>query len=103
MITITFTSVAATHHHSDYHHHRHHRHYHHLCRHCAHRKRIRCTLSALCKRISDVIAGAATMGLEIMQQVKDLDYLVVPAGGGGLVAGLALVAKEVRDSLHGFI
>jgi threonine dehydratase len=42
------------------------------------------------------------MGLEIMQQVKDLDYLVVPAGGGGLVAGLALVAKEVRDSLYSF-
>jgi threonine dehydratase len=43
------------------------------------------------------------MGLEIMQQVKDLDYLVVPAGGGGLVAGLALVAKEVKKRLAVFI
>ena len=32
-------------------------------------------------------------------QVEDLDYIVAPAGGGGLVAGLALVAKEMMPNI----
>ena len=41
----------------------------------------------------DVIAGQGTMGLEILEQAPDLDAVVVPVGGGGLVAGIGTVMK----------
>lgn len=41
----------------------------------------------------DIIAGAGTMGLEIAEQVPDFDAVVVPCGGGGLLAGVALALK----------
>ncbi|BCI87348.1 hypothetical protein NIIDMKKI_25540 [Mycobacterium kansasii] len=40
----------------------------------------------------DVIAGQATVGLEILQQIPDVSTIVVPTGGGGLVAGIATAA-----------
>jgi threonine dehydratase len=43
-----------------------------------------------------IIAGQGTMGLEIMEQVPDADALIVPVGGGGLLAGLALAVKTLR-------
>ena len=43
-----------------------------------------------------VIAGQGTLGLEMMEQIDDLDVLVVPVGGGGLIAGVALAAKSIR-------
>jgi threonine dehydratase len=45
------------------------------------------------------IAGAGTVALEILRQVPDLDYLVIPVGGGGLLAGMALAAKELKPSI----
>ena len=45
---------------------------------------------------ADVIAGAGTLGLEILDQVPDADAIVVPVGGGGLVAGLGLATKRLR-------
>lgn len=44
----------------------------------------------------DVIAGQGTMGLEILRQVKDIDAVVVPVGGGGLIAGVALAIKSLK-------
>src|SRR5262249_60027643 len=41
----------------------------------------------------DVIAGQGTVALEILEELPEPDLLVVPVGGGGLVAGVALVAK----------
>lgn len=41
----------------------------------------------------DVIAGAGTVALEMLEDAPDLDALVVPLGGGGLLAGSALVAR----------
>ncbi len=35
-----------------------------------------------------VIIGQGTMGLEVLDQVPDLDAIVVPVGGGGLIAGM---------------
>ena len=46
-----------------------------------------------------VIAGQGTLGLEMLEQAPDLDTLVVPVGGGGLVAGTALAAKALRPTL----
>jgi threonine dehydratase len=40
-----------------------------------------------------IIAGQGTLGLEIMRQVPDLDAIVVPIGGAGLIAGVALAIK----------
>ncbi len=40
--------------------------------------------------------GTATVGLEICEQVKDVDAVVVPIGGGGLCAGIALAVKQAR-------
>ncbi|XP_046856422.1 L-threonine ammonia-lyase-like [Xenia sp. Carnegie-2017] len=42
-----------------------------------------------------IIAGAGTMGLEIIQQVKDVDAVIIPVGGGGLIAGVAVAVKEL--------
>jgi len=42
-----------------------------------------------------IIAGQGTVGLEIMQEIKDLDYLFVPVGGGGLIAGCSVAAKHL--------
>jgi threonine dehydratase len=41
----------------------------------------------------DVIAGQGTLALELLDDVPDLDTLVVPVGGGGLIAGIALAAS----------
>ena len=36
----------------------------------------------------DIIAGQGTMGLEILEDVPDVDAVIVPVGGGGLIAGV---------------
>lgn len=41
-----------------------------------------------------IIAGQGTIALEIMSQMFDVDAIIAPVGGGGLIAGLAVVAKE---------
>jgi threonine dehydratase len=41
-----------------------------------------------------VIAGQGTIGLEILQQMGDFDYILVPVGGGGLIGGIATYLKE---------
>jgi threonine dehydratase len=43
-----------------------------------------------------IIAGQGTMGIEIVEQVPDVDAVVVPVGGGGLLAGVALAVKTLR-------
>jgi threonine dehydratase len=43
----------------------------------------------------DVIAGAGTVGLEILEDEPDVDTIVVPVGGGGLVSGIAIAASEM--------
>lgn len=42
----------------------------------------------------DVIAGAGTVALEMLEDRPDLDLIVVPVGGGGLISGIALVAAS---------
>jgi threonine dehydratase len=45
-----------------------------------------------------IIAGQGTMGMEIVEQVPDLEAVIVPAGGGGLLAGVALAIKTLRPN-----
>ena len=43
-----------------------------------------------------IIAGQGTMGCEIVEQVPDLDAVIIPVGGGGLLAGVSLAVKTLR-------
>ena len=47
-----------------------------------------------------VIAGQGTVALEMLADVADLDQLVVPVGGGGLIAGIAIAAKALRPAIE---
>jgi len=47
-----------------------------------------------------VIAGQGTLGLEMLEQHRDLDALVIPVGGGGLIAGVACAAKETNPKVN---
>src|SRR5437660_5330374 len=47
-----------------------------------------------------VIAGQGTMGLEILQQVPDVEAIVAPIGGRGLIAGVACAAKETNPRVR---
>jgi threonine dehydratase len=47
-----------------------------------------------------VIAGQGTVALEMLTDVADLDQLVVPVGGGGLIAGIAIAAKALRPAIE---
>jgi threonine dehydratase len=47
-----------------------------------------------------IVAGAGTVGLEMLAEVPDLDVLVVPIGGGGLIAGIAIAAKAIRPDIE---
>jgi threonine dehydratase len=47
----------------------------------------------------DVIAGQGTLGLELLEDIDDLELLIVPLGGGGLLSGTALAIKHQRPNL----
>ncbi len=47
-----------------------------------------------------VIAGQGTMGLEILQQVPDIDAVIAPIGGGGLIAGVACAVKATNPQVR---
>lgn len=46
----------------------------------------------------DVIAGQGTIGLEIMEQLPNADAVIVPVGGGGLIAGVAYTVKQINPN-----
>ena len=46
----------------------------------------------------EVIAGAGTVALEIIEDAPEVDTLVVPIGGGGLISGVAIVARAIAPS-----
>jgi len=47
----------------------------------------------------NILAGQGTMGLEVLDQVPDLDAIVIPVGGGGLIAGAALAIKTMKPDV----
>jgi threonine dehydratase len=47
-----------------------------------------------------IIAGQGTVGLEILEQLPDVDAIICPVGGGGLIAGLATAVKEKKPSIQ---
>ena len=50
----------------------------------------------------EIIAGAASCGVEIIEQVPDVEVLVVPIGGGGLISGVASAVKQMRPGVRVF-
>ncbi|MBX2833890.1 MAG: threonine ammonia-lyase [Micavibrio sp.] len=47
-----------------------------------------------------VAAGQGTIAIEMLEQVPDLDVIVVPIGGGGLIAGMAIAAKVMKPEIE---
>lgn len=47
----------------------------------------------------EVMAGQGTLALEILADMPDTDVIIVPAGGGGLLAGVAAAAKQIKPSV----
>ena len=47
----------------------------------------------------DVIAGQGTIGLELIEQLPDLDAVIVPIGGGGLISGIAYTVKTLNPNV----
>jgi len=47
----------------------------------------------------EIIAGQGTLGLEILQELPDADIIIVPIGGGGLIAGVAMAVKQINPKI----
>jgi len=47
-----------------------------------------------------VIAGQGTVALELLEDAPDVDVLVVPIGGGGLISGISIAAKAIKPSIE---
>jgi len=48
----------------------------------------------------DIIAGQATIGLELIEDLPDLDAVLVPVSGGGLISGIALTLKKINPAIR---
>lgn len=49
---------------------------------------------------ADIIAGQGTIGLELMDDLPEIDTVIVPLSGGGLLSGVALALKSIKPSIH---
>lgn len=47
----------------------------------------------------DVIAGQGTIGLELLEELDDIDMIIIPIGGGGLISGIASAVKQLKPSI----
>ncbi len=48
----------------------------------------------------DIIAGQGTVGYELFKEIGDLDRILVPVGGGGLISGIALAVKHINPDIE---
>lgn len=48
----------------------------------------------------EVVAGAGTTGLEILEELRDVDAILVPVGGGGILSGIASAARQLRPQVR---
>ncbi|PAV57126.1 hypothetical protein WR25_26149 isoform B [Diploscapter pachys] len=47
----------------------------------------------------DILAGQGTIGLEVLEQVPNVDAMIIPIGGGGMIAGIAVAAKTLKPDI----
>ena len=47
----------------------------------------------------DVIAGQGTIALEILEKIEDMQHIIIPIGGGGLISGVAIAAKAMNPNI----
>ena len=47
----------------------------------------------------DVVIGQGTLGLELMDDIRNLELLVIPIGGGGLISGISIIAKSLNPNI----
>uniref|UniRef100_A0A0K0DTK3 Serine racemase n=1 Tax=Strongyloides stercoralis TaxID=6248 RepID=A0A0K0DTK3_STRER len=47
----------------------------------------------------DILAGAGTVALEILEELPDVDVIIIPIGGGGLIAGMSVAIKTIKPSV----
>ena len=50
----------------------------------------------------NVVIGQGTLGLELMDDIKNLELLVIPVGGGGLISGISIIAKSLNPNIKIF-
>ena len=50
----------------------------------------------------NVVIGQGTLGLELMNDIKNLELLVIPIGGGGLISGISIIAKNLNPNIKIF-
>ncbi|HEY1683984.1 MAG TPA: threonine ammonia-lyase [Tepidisphaeraceae bacterium] len=48
----------------------------------------------------EIISGQGTLGLEILDDIPDVDAIIVPVGGGGLIAGIAVAVKAIKPTVQ---
>ncbi|MFT7824048.1 MAG: threonine ammonia-lyase [Sulfurimonas sp.] len=48
----------------------------------------------------EVMAGQGTIALEMLENIKDLDAIIIPVGGGGLISGIAMAAKALKPDIR---
>lgn len=48
----------------------------------------------------DIISGQGTIAIEMLEDMPDLETIIVPIGGGGIIAGIAVAAKEINPSIQ---
>ena len=48
----------------------------------------------------DIITGQGTIGLEILEDLPEVDIIIVPIGGGGLISGVAIAAKAIKPEIQ---
>ncbi len=47
----------------------------------------------------DIIAGQGSIGIEILEELENIDIIIAPIGGGGLISGIAVAAKSIKPSI----
>jgi len=47
----------------------------------------------------DIMAGQGSIGIEMLEEIPELDTIIVPIGGGGLISGIAVAAKMIKPSI----
>ncbi|GIW22620.1 MAG: threonine dehydratase [Candidatus Sericytochromatia bacterium] len=46
-----------------------------------------------------IIAGQGTIGLEILEEINDIENIIIPIGGGGLISGISIAVKTINDKI----